>query len=538
MPAHPVFTLSTIRIAVIETKSSAPVIWLAGEVLRYASVHLACFVLLSALMPVCRAQSGTASQQSPTISEVQSLIRAKQYDQALALTNSGLQKAPHDYRLWTVQGIALSLKGDTPQAVNSFDKALQLSPSYMPALRAEVQILFPSSDKRAIPLLEKIIKANSSDAIAQEMLAVLQRKEGNCVAANVHFALAGDAINTHAESLEAYGDCLFAIGQPEKAANVFERLVALLPDRAYARYDLAVVQAASRQYEAAIQTLEPLLTDDQNDPDILSLASQAYEKTKNTPRAVALLRQAIVLSPTTPGYYAAFASLCLDHDSFQVGVDMMNVGLRNIPGDPTLYLARGLLYVELAAFDKAEEDFSRVEKLSGLQALGSYALDLAEVQRNNPQAALAKVRSQLKSHPNDSLLNYFLAQSLMNASPEVQSREYMEALRAALKAVEGKPDYVPAHDLLASIYMHAGRYPDAINECRAALHYDASDEGATYHLLIALKHTGQTQELPALSKRLAQLHRESVQHETERKSFRLIEADKPDTSAETRGHGS
>ena len=54
---------------------------------------------------------------------------------------------------------------------------------------------------------------------------------------------------------------------------------------------------------------------------------------------------------------------------------------------------------------------------------------------------------------------------------------------------------------------------------------DPSDETATYHLLIAMKHSGQTEELPALSKRLAQLHRESLQHENERKSFRLIEAD-------------
>ena len=62
----------------------------------------------------------------------------------------------------------------------------------------------------------------------------------------------------------------------------------------------------AQQYEAAIKTLEPLLTDDQKDPDILSLASQAYEKIKNTPRAVALLRQAIVLSPDNAGLLCGF----------------------------------------------------------------------------------------------------------------------------------------------------------------------------------------------------------------------------------------
>jgi tetratricopeptide (TPR) repeat protein len=482
--------------------------------------------------------AGTGSTQGSIIAEIQSLIRSRQYDQALSVTGADLEKAPSDYRLWTLQGIALSLKGDTSRALTSFDKALHLSPTYTPALKGEVQILFQTGDPRAIQLLERIIQADPHDVTAHEMLATLERRNGNCTAANEHFQLAAEAINTHAESLEAYGYCLVETRQLDRAVPVFEQLVSLLPDRSYPKYDLVLVLVSAKQYERAIKILEPLLTDDQKDPDILSLASEAYEAQKDTPRAVALLRQAIVLSPKTPSYYAAFASLCLEHDSFQVGIDMMNVGLKYVPDDPSLYLARGLLYVELAQFNQAEADFGRVEKLSSFQSLGSYALDLTEVQRNDPEQALGKVRLQLKSHPDDPLLNYFLATSLMNQSPDVGSEAFKEALRAALTAAKKKPDYVPVHDLLASIYMHAGEYSLAIDQCHEALRYDPSDETATYHLLISLKHTGQTDELNALSKRLAQLHRESLQRENQRKSFRLIEGNPASgpTSTDTSAH--
>jgi tetratricopeptide (TPR) repeat protein len=495
--------------------------------LRSVRAKLAGFVALVLLCVDCNAQTASGSPQASRVAEIQTLVRAKHYDQALALAAADLEKTPGDYRLWTVQGITLSLQGDTSHALISLDKALHLSPAFMPALKAEVEILFRSSDKRAIPLLDRILKADPHDLTAHEMLATLDRRGGDCPAANEQFQLAGDAIETHVESLEAYGYCLFETKQLEKAIPVFVRLVALVPGRSYAKYDLALVQVSIQQYEPAIKTLEPLLTDDQKDPDVLSLAAQAYEKTKDTPRAVALLRQAIVLSPTTANYYAAFAALCLEHDSFQVGVDMMNVGLRYIPDDPSLYLSRGLLYVELAQFENAEADFSRVEKLSAFQVLGSYALDLTEVQRNNPEQAVARARAQLKAHPDDSLLNYFLAQSLMNQSPDVESAQFKEALRATRKSIKAKPDYVPAHDLLAAIYSHAAQYSLAIQECRTALRYDPSDQTATYNLLIAMKHSGLTEELPALSKRLAQLHRESMQHENERKSFRLVEADSP-----------
>ena len=206
---------------------------------------------------------------------------------------------------------------------------------------------------------------------------------------------------------------------------------------------------------------------------------------------------------------------------------MISVGLKHIPNDPSLYISRGLLYVELADFDRAEADFTRVEQLDSDKGLGSYAIDLTEVQRNNPDQALAKVRSQLKLAPNDPLLNFFLAQSLMNKSPDPGSADFNEALRSALKAVKLKPDYVPARDLLASIYVHSGQYNLAIEQCRIALQQAPSDETATYHLLMALKHRGGSDELPVLAKRLAQLHRESLQRENERKRFRLVEAQDP-----------
>src|ERR1035438_9179216 len=130
----------------------------------------------------------------------------------------------------------------------------------------------------------------------------------------------------------------------DKAVTVFEELAELLPDRTYPKYDLAVVLIATNQNDAALTVLAPLVTDDQQDPDILSLASQAYEAIGNTPKAVALLRQAIVLSPTTASYYVMFSEICLTHDSFQAGIDMINAGLKRIPDESALYISRGIRF--------------------------------------------------------------------------------------------------------------------------------------------------------------------------------------------------
>ena len=469
-----------------------------------------------------------AQQAAPSITSIESLIRTRQYDQALLATQKALKQKPSESRLWTLEGIILSIQGKGSEAQTAFQKALLIAPQYIPALKGEVQILYSRNDKKAIALLERILKIDATDRTAHEMLAILERREDKCETAVQHFAASQDAIENHTESLEAYGYCLVQLKRYPEAIPVFEKLVIQVPDRVYPKYDLALVQGASNHNEDALKTLEPLLTPDQSDPDILSLASQVAEATKDTPRAVSLLRQAIVLSPTTQDYYVTFATMCLDHDSFQAGIEMITAGLSHIPDAANLYISRGLLYAQLSEYDKAEADFARAEQLDASQGMSSYAGDLAEIQKNNPNEALRRVRLHIKDHPDNARLHYLLAQLLMNTEPEPDSDAYREALKEDLRALELQSDLVGARDLLASIYMKAGQYDKAIEQCRTVLQYAPNDEAATYHLMIALRHTGKKDELQPLVKRIAELHRQSLKNETDRKRFRLEVASPPD----------
>jgi tetratricopeptide (TPR) repeat protein len=490
-----------------------------------------CIAILGLCLVIsCATRGGlvaVAQQPATPVTSIESLVRSKNYDQALQLTKAQLHTKPTDVRLWTLEGIIYSLTGKNTDARTAFEKALRLSPNYMPALKGEVQLLYESSDKQGIPLLERILKADSQDLTAQEMLAMLLKKQGDCRAANEHFAISSVQMGAHPETLEAYGYCLVQMKEYEKAIAVFEGLAALLPERDYPEYDLAVVLVTTNQNEAALKVLAPLLTDNQQDPDILSVASQAYEATGDTPKAVSLLRRAIVMSPKTASYYVMFSEICLTHDSFQVGIDMINAGLQRIPDDSSLYISRGILYAQLAQYDKAEADFKRVEQLDSAQSISAYAGDLTDVLKNNPDQALAKVRTQLQALPEDPLLNYLLAQLLMNQAPAVDSEAFKEAMKSALLAVKLKPDHVGARDLLASMYMKTSQYDLAIEQCQIALKYSPSDESATYHLIISMRHTGHTDDLKPLVKRLAELHQESLQHETERKRYRLVVEPEP-----------
>jgi tetratricopeptide (TPR) repeat protein len=418
------------------------------------------------------------------------------------------------------------MQNNTGEALAAFDRALTITPDYVPALRGKVQLLYRMHDKRAVPALHNLIKLDPKDKVAHEMLATLQARSGNCTSAIGHFESSAETVVGHASSLELYGYCLQQTKQTEKAVGAFQRLVALVPDQAYAKYDLAVVLVDTKQYAAALKTLEPLLGPGQSDPDILSLAAEAYEATGDTPNAVSRLRQAIVLNPKNAAYYTAFALLCFDHESYNVGVDVLTLGLQQIADSPSLYVSRGLLYAQLAQYQKAEDDFKAAESIDSKQNLSSYAMDLADVEKDRPDLALAKVRAQLRAHPNSAQHHYLLAKLLEKESSERDGSSSKEAIAAALTAVKLRPGFTEARDLLASLYLNAQQYQLAKEECELALKDDPLDQAAIYHLIVALRHSSSTadrEQVGKLVKRLAEAQLVGRERDLNRKRFKLVE---------------
>jgi tetratricopeptide (TPR) repeat protein len=242
---------------------------------------------------------------------------------------------------------------------------------------------------------------------------------------------------------------------------------------------------------------------------------------------VRILRQAIVSSPHDVDLYLDFANVSLDHQSYLVGVDMINAGLAAEPNAAPLYLARGILYVQLAQYDQAEADFERADELDPRQSIGSAAEGLAALQKNDPERALSIVRAKLARKPKDAYLLYLQAEILTQMAPDPGSAEFREAVDSARKAVSIRPSLVAARDVLAKLDLQAGETEPAIEESRKALTSDPNDQTALYHLIQALRKSRRTDELPELLKRLAELRIESRKEEAEHNRYKLVEEKSP-----------
>jgi tetratricopeptide (TPR) repeat protein len=307
--------------------------------------------------------------------------------------------------------------------------------------------------------------------------------------------------------------------------GAFQRLGVARPDDPEGRRGLAAVQLESGKPQEALATLKPLL-DGTPDVSTMRLAGAAYEADQDTPSAVKILREAIVRYPLEVAPYVDFAAIAMDHQSFQAGVEMINSGLKLQPNAAPLYLARGVLYVQLADFERAEADFAKAEQLDPKQGMTAAAQGmLAEEQnQNDPDRALATMRAKLAKQPGDAFLWYLQAAILSQKSPEPGSPEFQQGLDSAKRAVALQPSLTAAHNVLAKYYLDSGQYPLAAKECRLVLEKSPSDQGALYHLVMALRKTGGQAEIPDLLKRLAKARQDATRQEGERNRYKLVVA--------------
>lgn len=468
-----------------------------------------------------------AFAQSPQdqIEAVTAALGSHEFARAVDLTIAALKTSPGSPELWAMQGAAYSGEGQPKEAAAAFDRALKIDPDYIPALQGAAQIEYDAGSPAGIPRLQRLIRLRPKDLTSHAMLAVLEYQQGNCTAAVGHFEKAEALFDTKAEGLHAYATCLVRLKQLEKAATIFQRAVELNPEDQRERQLLASLQLMAHKPEQAISTLRPLLDGTVPDADTLELASSAYEDAKDTDRAVNTLQQAILLDPNNVNLYLDFATISAAHQSFQVGINVVNEGIGLLPNAAPLYFARGVLYVQSGQYDAAQADFERAYQLDPSQSLSAAAQALAGVQANDFVGALATVQAKLSQRPNDAVLLYLQADILTEKGADPGTTEFALAMRSAKRAVSLRPTLAAARGVLAKLYLETGQYPAAIEQCRKALILNPKDQTAVYHLIQAFRKTGNKKEIPELLKRLAQLRAQAAKEERERDRYKLVEAD-------------
>lgn len=478
---------------------------------------------------------GQANEISGNYAQAEAYVRAKHWDEGISLLRPLLRSDPQNLKALNLLGIALTGKGELRNANQHFEHALQISPQFLPSLKNlginEFTLREISAAERH---LEEASKLAPDDLVVHAYLGEIAYSRHNYRAAANNLSRAGALLSEDQNVAAHLAVSCLKIGESPKALQVLDQVDAnrlnprdelelglalashdffkeaipylkvleqSYPDSYDLGFNLAICYIESKQFPQAIEMLRKLADRGHNTSEVKNLMGEAYEGNKQTQEAIQALREATLLAPEDENNYLDLAALCMNHDAYDVGTDVINVGLHYHPQSDRLIFQRGLLHAMQNQFELAERDFQLASHVAPEKNFSYIGLSVSYIQTGNLQEAIRLLRRRTHEKPNDFMLQYLLGEALVRSGIDPGDPSLKEAQAALEKSIRLNPEFASGHVVLAKTFLEQNRIQDAVGHLERARALDPKEEAVYAQLAIAYRRQGK----PDLAKEMLTL---------------------------------
>jgi tetratricopeptide (TPR) repeat protein len=278
----------------------------------------------------------------------------------------------------------------------------------------------------------------------------------------------------------------------------------------------------SRNYPAAIRVAQEYLSQGRRKVEIYNLLSQAYEGNGQTVEAYNALRTATQIDPKDENNYLDLATLCVDHANYDLGLEIVNIGIKNIPQSDRLYFQRGTLLAMKGQSARAVEDFETAGKLAPNKSLPDAAKGIVLLELGQTSKAIALLRQRASATPDDYVVHYILGEALNRSGPALRSPEENEAIQALEKSVRLNPDFAASRAVLGKLLLRRNEIDRAIMELEKALVLDPEETSSLYQLAQAHRRKGNPERAKELFAKVDRVKSEEKDKFMNRTLIRLV----------------
>src|SRR4051812_37721598 len=147
-------------------------------------------------------------------------LKAHRYSDAITLADTLLEKTSNDSRIWTIRGVSLAALGRDTEGLSSFERALEINPQFVPALKGAVESAYRAHDGRAASLVNRLLVLEPQNGVAHAIAATLKFEAGDCRGAIPHFEQSLPQITANEQASSLYAACLMKEGRPSDVLKV------------------------------------------------------------------------------------------------------------------------------------------------------------------------------------------------------------------------------------------------------------------------------------------------------------------------------
>jgi tetratricopeptide (TPR) repeat protein len=329
--------------------------------------------------------------------------QTKIYRDQETLWRDTLAKNPVAAMAHTNLGIVLTGQGKLPEAIQHYERALQLRPD---------------------------------DAEAYVNLGVAEGLQGKLPEAIQYYERALQLRPDHADAYNNLGAALAAQGKLPEAVQHYKRALQLRPDDAGTHYNLGIALARQRKFSEAIQQYERALQLKSDDANTYVALGVALAGEKKLPEAIQQYERALQLKPDDAEAHNNLGGVLADQHKFSEAIQHYEQALQLRPDDAKIYFNLGNTLADEGKLPEAIQQYERALQLKGdyVEALNNLGYVLATSQnpllRNGVKAvALSEQANQLTGTENPVILGTL-------AAAYAEAGRYSEAVETVSRAIE------------------------------------------------------------------------------------------------------
>jgi len=229
-----------------------------------------------------------------------------------------------------------------------------------------------------------------------------------------------------------------------------------------AGFNLALCYLGVGDFKQAIANLNELHDGGYNTAAVNNLLSQAYVGNGQSERAFQALEEASRQTPKDEKLYAFVADACTDHYVYDLGLRVVDLGLRQLPDSARLHYERAVFLARLDRFEEAEPEFVMASKLAPGSDLSYLALIQEKLYEDKLSDALSLAHEGIKAGHRDYQMLSLLGTVLMHAGAVPGQPEFAEARVALETSVALCPAYSTSQIALGKLYLMEGHLQEAV----------------------------------------------------------------------------
>lgn len=481
-------------------------------------------------------------------------VGKREFPAAIRTLEQLLAQHPNDLKALNLLGIALIGANRRDEANARFRAALAIDPRFLPARKNLAINEFQAGRlEDARRHLEEVVKDAPDDEIARVHLGEIyfQRKQRR--EALPHYEQARARIAQNPRWTLHYAICLLDGARTAEAVAILEGLpkddaairfeagVALGEAHAFADaarffgsarasagagagvganasnaydagYNQTLMLTEAGDAEGAIRVAQELFAQGAQGPqgakaaELHNLVSRAYAKAGRIKEAYDALRQASRLEPEAAEHYIDLAMLCLEHENYDLGLEIVDVGLKHRPDSSMLYLQRGVVLAMTGAIEQAEKEFDRASRASPDDPAPYVALAMTWMLKNDTPKAVEVLRARTRTGTPRAVLFYALGMALLRSGAAPDDEAGTEAMEAFREATRLSPDFSQAQAELGKLLLKRNDVPGAIEHLEKALALEPDESAPAYVLAQAYRRSGRMDRAQELLTRVSRLN--------------------------------